>query len=1413
MAVKRIPAKPARNRPLLWIEEFEPRLVPSTLNLRGSYLSDSLTPAVVDMNGDGWTEILGALNNQQGSLTAQSLTAMGLGDLLANGRVNRDTAVADFNGDGLPDILANTYTYANDPNPANRALLFINNGNGTFTEDATFSALNLRGHGETIVTADFFDNGFLDTFLPYYTFPYTDGSGNTNAPQCYLLMNDGTGHFHDVAQSAGVSFSNWPNPDLRPEGAEAVDLWGNGLIDLYAGSHLFRNNGDGTFTDVAAQVGLPQLFDEGVKFLDWNNDGKLDLLLLHPFSGPHLFQFNGATFTEITQATDGSGHPFFNAGPAGNYAPLTYDTAYGMNVYDLNNDGREDVALMGGNSGQNYVFLNTGNDFELAPPQTVGDPGSAYAGLGNGQAGMSFGDINRDGKIDLLYPVGGATRYFVNETATDPSSGSFTIDVRGPNGEMNQQGRVVQIAEQGATMTRVVDGGSGYMAQTQYPLLVGTEYAGTHTVTVTYAPASPGGSPQVVTFGILPGQYATVYAPSPSYPSGQVVLTGAPGAAPAPPFVAKAVDTIGTYTPSTSTFNLRTTNTTGPATSTVSFGLAGDIPVVGDWNGDGIVTPGVYRPSNNTFYLRNSNTAGPADLTVYYAPGVSFVGNITDPGFETPHLGTGSSAYRYNPSGSAWTFSTSSGLAGNSSAFTSGNPPAPDGTQVAFLQKSGTVSQSITFTAGTYVLSVSAAQRANVQSNSQTFQVLVDGIVVATFTPPGSAYTVMTTGSFTVTAGTHTLLFRGLNPNGGDNTTFIDQVRVSFVATVIDPGFETPALGTGPSAYQYMPAGSPWTFSNTAGLAGNGSAFTSGNPPAPDGTQVAFLQTTSTIRQAITFGSGTFSLTVSAAQRANTQSSSQTFQVLIDGAVIGTFTPPGTSYTSFTTNNFTVSAGAHTVTFKGLNPQGGDNTVFLDQVQITFVASLAANDIPIVGDWDGNGTTTIGIYRPGNNTFYLRNGNSPGAASIVVQYGLPGDIPLAGDWDGNGITTIGVYRPSNSSFNLRNVNYSGSDYPASLDTTFFFGIPGDQPVVGDWNGDGVMTVGVYRPGTNTFYLRNSNTTGAGDVTVVFGSSGDEPLAGDWNGITPTAALPTVSATFPTTGATGVPISAAPTATFSATMDPSTLTSATVQLLRTGDSSPTPVTFSYNAANQTLTLTPTSPLLSDSLYTVTITGGSGGVKSVAGDPLAANFVWSFATVATSSFTLSGPSSATAGAVLTFTVTARDPSGNVAAGYRGTVTFSSSDPQAGLPAAYTFTAADNGVHTFTITLKTAASQSITAADSATASVAGTLAGIAVSPAAANRFVISAPATAGLNSPVMITVTAVDAYGNIATNYTGTIHFTSSDRTAVLPADYTFVAADAGVHRFSVTFKKRGTQTVTVKDTLNSNLEGISNGIVVS
>jgi subtilase family serine protease len=302
-----------------------------------------------------------------------------------------------------------------------------------------------------------------------------------------------------------------------------------------------------------------------------------------------------------------------------------------------------------------------------------------------------------------------------------------------------------------------------------------------------------------------------------------------------------------------------------------------------------------------------------------------------------------------------------------------------------------------------------------------------------------------------------------------------------------------------------------------------------------------------------------------------------------------------------------------------------------------------------------------------------------------------------------------------------------------------------------------------------------------------------------------------------------------------------------------------------------------------------------------------------------YSVTAPSTATAGSAFSVTVSALNSSNQVVSGYTGTIHFTSSDGQAVLPANYTFTSGDAGTHTFTVTLKTAGSQSITATDTSTSSITGSgtvsvspgaasqlvfgqqpsnvLTNAAISPAptvkifdaygnlesgdntdsvtmaigtnpgggtlsgtltvtasagvatfgnlsinnagngytlsassgtltgatssafnvtapVATHFAVTVPSTATAGTAFSITVQALDANNHVATGYTGTVHFTSSDGQAVLPANYTFSSGDAGSHTFTngVTLKTAGSQSVTATDTVSSSITG-SGSITVS
>jgi hypothetical protein len=172
----------------------------------------------------------------------------------------------------------------------------------------------------------------------------------------------------------------------------------------------------------------------------------------------------------------------------------------------------------------------------------------------------------------------------------------------------------------------------------------------------------------------------------------------------------------------------------------------------------------------------------------------------------------------------------------------------------------------------------------------------------------------------------------------------------------------------------------------------------------------------------------------------------------------------------------------------------------------------------IVGDWNGDGTTTIGVVevktldfngKPfltdanGNpipvSVFELRNSNGPGNPDIVVPYGSFAAFPVAGNWDNNPshIDHIGVVEIQSgvAVWKLRNSFTRGGP-----DITLSYGGVTSIPVVGDWNGDGVTTLGVVENngGVLQWKLRNSFTPGAPDYSFAYGQAGQVPIAGDWN---------------------------------------------------------------------------------------------------------------------------------------------------------------------------------------------------------------------------------------------------------------------------------------------------------------------------
>lgn len=159
-----------------------------------------------------------------------------------------------------------------------------------------------------------------------------------------------------------------------------------------------------------------------------------------------------------------------------------------------------------------------------------------------------------------------------------------------------------------------------------------------------------------------------------------------------------------------------------------------------------------------------------------------------------------------------------------------------------------------------------------------------------------------------------------------------------------------------------------------------------------------------------------------------------------------------------------------------------------------------AGDIPITGDWNGDGTDEVGVFRQGKWYFDMDGSGTydVNVDTLRQNFGLATDRPVTGDWNGDGRTEIGVFRAGNWF-----IDYNGNggwNGVAGGDKIYVFGAATDLPVTLDWNADGKSEVGVFRPATGTWYLDNGNGAwdlGIDHVIAGFGAPTDTPVTGVW----------------------------------------------------------------------------------------------------------------------------------------------------------------------------------------------------------------------------------------------------------------------------------------------------------------------------
>ncbi|HVW10430.1 MAG TPA: FG-GAP-like repeat-containing protein [Bryobacteraceae bacterium] len=300
----------------------------------------------------------------------------------------RGTAIFDYNNDGLQDLVV-TAAHAG-------CTLYRNNGDGTFTDVTTGSGLDQCINGFVIIAGDYDNDGFQDLLVTRLGFYYGDIA---------LYHNNGDGTFTDVTEKAGLSSwgpsycASWVDYDCDGK----LDLFVNynlgGMFDRRCQNRLFRNNGDGTFTDVTKESGLANLFTTiGSCWGDYNNDGFPDLFVSSGIGRPQLFRNNcDGTFTDVsieaglTDYVVGTTCCFADYNNDGLLDIVQYSWADHEDViYTMKNgQGPEDGAPL-------VIYHNNGDGTFTAKTRELGLTGCW------GTMSGSMGDVNNDGYIDLL---------------------------------------------------------------------------------------------------------------------------------------------------------------------------------------------------------------------------------------------------------------------------------------------------------------------------------------------------------------------------------------------------------------------------------------------------------------------------------------------------------------------------------------------------------------------------------------------------------------------------------------------------------------------------------------------------------------------------------------------------------------------------------------------------------------------------------------------------------------------------------------------------------------------------------------------------------------------------------------------------------------------------------------------------
>ncbi|PYV95569.1 MAG: CRTAC1 family protein [Acidobacteria bacterium] len=465
---------------------FGGKLLPETLGAGCAFL---------DYDSDGWQDILlingmdwpghkrqrSTLrlyrNNRNGTFSDVTKTA-GL-DVEMYGM---GVAVGDYNNDGHPDILVTC---------VGQNRLFKNTGKGSFVDVTKASGLgNRQAFSTSAIWFDFDRDGRLDLFVCNYVkwspehdvFCSPDGKRKSyctpeayRGETCWLFHNRGDGTFEDVTANSGIFDSS-----SKSLGVAMLDYEPDGWPELLVANDtqpnkLYRNQRNGTFKDVAVDVGIAFSAEGkaragmGVDVADFDNSGISGVAITN-FDNEMigLYRFAAGNYQDV-------------ATQSGVGLPSKTTLGFGCVFLDADLNGALDLAVVNGHiddtvrnvRGVGYaqppqLFLNDGKGtFRDVASEIGGEFAAPKVGRG-----LAYGDFDRDGDLDLLMTTNDGPAYLFRN---DQSGGNKSIRIRliGTKSNRDAIGAVVKIYYGGATQSRLVRGGSSYLSQSELPVTFG----------------------------------------------------------------------------------------------------------------------------------------------------------------------------------------------------------------------------------------------------------------------------------------------------------------------------------------------------------------------------------------------------------------------------------------------------------------------------------------------------------------------------------------------------------------------------------------------------------------------------------------------------------------------------------------------------------------------------------------------------------------------------------------------------------------------------------------------------------------------------------------------------------------------------------------------------------------------------